>query len=283
MANEAVTYACEMGLASVYTDHSLFGFDDIASIILNRVSKSTLPTVGAAICVSHTCCDNFILRAHMLPSIVHVIPNAVHTSKFIPDLSITVVVVSRLVYRNDGNKKLSSEEMVERERLHDRVEFLGYVPHSSVRDVLVRGNVFLNCSLAESFCIAILEAASAGLFVVSTNVGGVPEVLPPEMIHHADPNVDSLVESLSCAISGKSFQPIRLSFIADQMYSWQRIAGETVTVYDRVIARPRLSLSQRLVRYKTVRHLAGFVVWYACWALHCISLFSLWNCGNHGI
>ena len=37
MVNEAVTYACEMGLASVYTDHSLFGFDDIASIILNRV------------------------------------------------------------------------------------------------------------------------------------------------------------------------------------------------------------------------------------------------------
>lgn len=38
MANEAVTYAAELGLASVYTDHSLFGFDDIASIILNRVS-----------------------------------------------------------------------------------------------------------------------------------------------------------------------------------------------------------------------------------------------------
>jgi phosphatidylinositol glycan class A protein len=169
--------------------------------------------------------------------------------------------------------------MVERERLHDRVEFLGYVPHSSVRDVLVHGNVFLNCSLA------ILEAASAGLFVVSTNVGGVSEVLPPEMIHHADPNVDSLVESLSCAISGKidSTNPFEFHRRVSQMYSWQRVAGETVTVYDRVIARPRLSLSQRLVRYKTVRHLAGFVVWYACWALHCISLFSLWNCGNHGI
>ena len=93
--------------------------------------------------------------------------------------------------------------------MHDHVEFLGYVPHSSVRDVLVRGNVFLNCSLA------ILEAASAGLFVVSTNVGGVSEVLPPEMIHHADPNVDSLVESLSCTISGKLIQPIHLSFIAE--------------------------------------------------------------------
>ena len=37
MVNEAVTYACEMGLASVYTDHSLLGFDDIASIKLNRL------------------------------------------------------------------------------------------------------------------------------------------------------------------------------------------------------------------------------------------------------
>lgn len=37
MANEAITYAAELGLASVYTDHSLFGFDDIASIVLNRV------------------------------------------------------------------------------------------------------------------------------------------------------------------------------------------------------------------------------------------------------
>lgn len=32
-----------------------------------------------------------------------------------------------------------------------------------------------NISL-ESFCIALLEAASCGLFVVSTKVGGVPEV-----------------------------------------------------------------------------------------------------------
>ena len=37
LANEAITYAAELGLASVYTDHSLFGFNDVASIILNRV------------------------------------------------------------------------------------------------------------------------------------------------------------------------------------------------------------------------------------------------------
>ncbi len=44
-------------------------------------------------------------------------------------------------------------------QLHDRVELLGAVPHKNVRDVLVRGHIFLNASLTESFCIAILEAA----------------------------------------------------------------------------------------------------------------------------
>jgi phosphatidylinositol glycan class A protein len=50
--------------------------------------------------------------------------------------------------------------------------------YQQVRDVLVQGHIFLNCSLTESFCIAVVEAACAGLFVVSTNVGGVTEVLP---------------------------------------------------------------------------------------------------------
>lgn len=59
----------------------------------------------------------------------------------------------------DGPKRLLLEEMREKNQLHDRIEMLGAVPHSRVRSVLVRGHIFLNCSLTESFCIAILEAA----------------------------------------------------------------------------------------------------------------------------
>ena len=42
----------------------------------------------------------------------------------------------------------------------------------------VRGDIFINASLTEAFCMAIVEAAAAGLMVVSTAVGGVPEVHP---------------------------------------------------------------------------------------------------------
>ena len=56
--------------------------------------------------------------------------------------------------------------------------------------VLRQGSIFLNTSLTEAFGIAILEAACAGLHVVSTRVGGVPEILPEDMISFAAPTVD---------------------------------------------------------------------------------------------
>ncbi len=55
----------------------------------------------------------------------------------------------------------------------------------------MKGHIFLNTSLTEAFCIAIVEAASCGLFVVSTNVGGVPEVLPDDLILYCEANATS--------------------------------------------------------------------------------------------
>jgi phosphatidylinositol glycan class A protein len=76
--------------------------------------------------------------------------------------------------------------------LYNSVELLGAVPHDKVRYVLNRGHIFLNTSLTETFCMSNLEAASCGLLVVSTDVGGIPEVLPPEMAYLAKPDAKSL-------------------------------------------------------------------------------------------
>ena len=321
LAHEAIVYASELGLASVYTDHSLFGVDDdIASVILNRVLKSSLSTVGAVICVSHTCRENLILRANIDPTLVHAVPNAIDGSKFQPNLDlvqqrtaqtqqrIKIVVISRLVYRKgvdllvgiipkickkhtnvdfiiggDGTKKLALEEMVERERLQERVEFLGSVPHSNVRNVLVRGHIFLNCSLTESFCIAILEAASCGLFVCATNVGGVPEVLPPDMILLAKPNVTEMTNVLDRAIvekvgceGGLAFNPVEFHERIKDMYSWDRVATRTVAVYQQVYNRERLTFLQRLARYRTVGPFAGYVVCLIAVTLHFIVRIVEW-------
>ena len=99
LASEAIVFAATLGLRSVYTDHSLFGLsNDLASVALNRVLQASLATVDAAICVSHTCRDNFVLRTQWqankaaslqrlqlpLSERVRVIANAVHPTQFTP-------------------------------------------------------------------------------------------------------------------------------------------------------------------------------------------------------
>lgn len=54
LAHEGVMHAHHMGIRTVFTDHSLFGFDDAASILTNKLLEGMLNHVDAAICVSHT-------------------------------------------------------------------------------------------------------------------------------------------------------------------------------------------------------------------------------------
>lgn len=48
--------------------------------------------------------------------------------------------------------------------------------------------------------MAVAEAACAGLLVVSTSVGGVPEVLPPDMVELAPCRPDALLAAFGRAI-----------------------------------------------------------------------------------
>eukprot|EP00922_Rhytidocystis_sp_ex-Travisia-forbesii_P018231 GHVS01027114.1.p1 GENE.GHVS01027114.1~~GHVS01027114.1.p1 ORF type:complete len:440 (-),score=57.83 GHVS01027114.1:56-1333(-) len=262
LAHECLFHARTMGYRVVYTDHSLFGFADSACIHVNKVIKCLLSDLDHAICVSHTNKENLVLRAVLNPRIVSVINNAVDSSCFVPKPkqrpappTINIVVLSRLAYRKgidllvdviphvcekmphinfivggDGPKRIILEEMRERHRLHDRVELLGAVPHAEVAGVLQRGHIFLNSSLTEAFCIAIIEAASCGLLVVSTRVGGVPEVLPGHMMRLAEPEATDLCDTLIKSVQDiPAVDPFQFHREVSQMYSWHDVALRTVS------------------------------------------------------
>ncbi len=224
-----------------------------------------------------------MLRGQLDPTLVSVIPNAVDTTQFTPDPSardpdkVVIVIVSRLVYRKgidllftvipeicqrfpnvhfviggDGQKKVGLEEMREKHQLHDRVELLGSVGHADVRNVLVRGHIFLNSSLTEAFCIAMVEAASCGLYVVSTKVGGVPEVLPPHMRLLAEPETNDIVEKLTEAIvliKSKEIDPIQIHAEVKAMYDWDNVAARTEVVYRSIYRNPNPPLLDRLRKF----------------------------------
>ncbi|KAF3500290.1 hypothetical protein F2Q69_00045832 [Brassica cretica] len=303
LCHEALMHARTMGYRVVFTDHSLYGFADVGSIHMNKVLQFTLADIDQAICVSHTSKENTVLRSGLAPGKVFMIPNAVDTAMFKPadvrpssDDVITIVVISRLVYRKgadllvevipevcrlypnvrfvvggDGPKHVRLEEMREKHSLQDRVEMLGAVPHSRVRSVLVTGHIFLNSSLTEAFCIAILEAASCGLLTVSTRVGG---VLPDDMVVLAEPDPDDMVRAIEKAISIlPSINPEEMHNRMKKLYSWQDVAKRTEIVYDRALKCSNRNLLERLSRFLSCGAWAGkvfcmvMIIDYLLWRL----------------
>lgn len=74
---------------------------------------------------------------------------------------------------------------------------------SQVPQVFSNGDIFLNLSITEAFCLANLEAISSGIYVVSTDVGGVAEVLPPDHLCLVEPEINSLIKSLGKIIKNE--------------------------------------------------------------------------------
>ena len=316
MAHEAVLHARTMGYKCVFTDHSLAGFDSAASIHVNKFLSMTLADCAHVICVSHTAKENTVLRASVPPGRVSVIPNAVDAARFRPDASardatgrVTVAVAARLTHRKgshllaatiplacasfprvdfliagDGPMRADLDRMIAREGLSGRVRMLGTVPHAKIsEEVLRRSHAFLSCSLTESFGVAMLEAACSGCLVVATNVGGVPEVLPPDLLFLAETDPGAIVDALSDALdalggpgggggggggdggggrpdsgSDSVVDPVAIHERVAAMYSWDDVAARVETVYERAHA-TRDTLYGRVRRLRLCGVVAGVV------------------------
>ncbi|KKA30157.1 hypothetical protein TD95_005377, partial [Thielaviopsis punctulata] len=142
---------------------------------------------------------------------------------------------TRFIIAGDGPKAIDLQQMIEQNVLQDRVIMLGKVRHEQVRNVMVQGHIYLHPSLTEAFGTVIVEAASCGLYVVATQVGGIPEVLPSHMTVFAKPEEDDLVAATGRAIANLRAGTVHPDLFHDQvrrMYSWVNVAKRAERVYD---------------------------------------------------
>lgn len=166
--------------------------------------------------------------------------------------------------------------MKDKYNLSDRMEILGRVPHHKVREVLCRGHIFLNTSLTEAFCIAILEAASCGLLCVSTNVGGVPEVLPPDMVYLAPARPKPMIHQLEKAIANYKNTPSQTFHERiKQLYSWRNVAVRVERVYDNIHQTPRPTILGRIKNSLSLGLIAG--VASALWLILELMILLFWE------
>jgi L-malate glycosyltransferase len=109
----------------------------------------------------------------------------VHTSNFrpvkrVPDTikifeKVQKEIPSKLILVGDGPDRSECEKLSRQLDLCDKVKFLG--KQEGLVEILSSSDIFLIPSQSESFGLAALEAMACGLPVVSSSVGGLPELV----------------------------------------------------------------------------------------------------------
>ncbi|MCF6269302.1 MAG: N-acetyl-alpha-D-glucosaminyl L-malate synthase BshA [Melioribacteraceae bacterium] len=124
---------------------------------------------------------NKIMRDKLAPNGEKVL---IHTSNFrvVKRVADTIKILdlvkkevpTKLILVGDGPDRSECERLSRELNLQDDVIFLG--KQDGLEEILSCGDIFLMPSQSESFGLAALEAMSCGLPVVSSSVGGLPEL-----------------------------------------------------------------------------------------------------------
>ncbi|MBP1911150.1 glycosyltransferase family 4 protein [Thermococcus stetteri] len=219
---------------------------------------------------------------HFTASPVRVIPNGVDDERFRPigerekervkeELGISgdlILYVSRMSVRKGPHVLLNAFQNIARERgdatlvmvdsgemlpflkaqakflgIEDRVRFMGYVPDGLLPKLYASADVFvLPSTTAEAFGIVVLEAMASGAPVVTTTVGGIPEVIresgsgvlvpPGDEASLAEAVLEILFDKELARKLGEAGRKA-----VERRYSWKVVAGEIESVYEEVLSR----------------------------------------------
>jgi len=112
---------------------------------------------------------------------------------------VAVVPAARLLVAGDGPDRSALERQADAIGLADRVEFLGNVDPDDMATVRARATLLINTSRVDNQPVSLLEALAAGLPVVSTDAGGIPDMVSHDVDALLAPvgNADALGAHLS--------------------------------------------------------------------------------------
>jgi glycosyltransferase involved in cell wall biosynthesis len=84
----------------------------------------------------------------------------------------------KLLFAGDGPESKGLEDFIQKNQLEDYVELKGFVTGEKKREILQSSRIFLFPTFYGEGCpVAVLEAMGAGLAIVSTPVGAIPEIV----------------------------------------------------------------------------------------------------------
>ncbi|MFY9463110.1 MAG: glycosyltransferase family 4 protein [Candidatus Sungiibacteriota bacterium] len=226
-----------------------------------------------------------VVRSHGYCGLCVVIPNGVDIEKFKSQKSKVksvrneniVMTVSRLVPKNgvdiliraiaevkkeipdiccriagDGPERKNLEALARSFDMQDSVTFLGTVPHAELARHLGEVDVFVRMSRSEGMGNAFIEAIAAGVPVIGTHVGGIPDIIE----HEKTGLIAAVDDSADCA--SKIIQLLRDPAYAQMLaeraqekithwFDWERIADYYRRVFSMLLsAEKRITIATGL-------------------------------------
>jgi glycosyltransferase involved in cell wall biosynthesis len=153
----------------------------------------------------------------------------------VKDFRNTQFVISGGGFKQNEEKlrKLARQQGIE-----DKVSFVGYFPDERLPDLYAAADIFVLPALYENFPFAILEAQSTGLPVISTRVGGIPElVIDSQSGLLTDPgDHEQLADAIIKLLQDSSFAEqlgIKARQLVEEKFAWPLVTSQLIDLYQK--------------------------------------------------
>lgn len=250
----------------IITEHASFFERKIEKPYIGRKIKKAIGNADKVLAVSRflkNTMQNYIERE------IEIVPNIVDTNKFKPLKSkpnnkipkiitvggldkddkkgyeLLINTLSKLskdgyVFNcniiGDGPNYNKLKAQIDQLDLSENVFLLGSIPNHELVNYYNESDFFVSSSKKETFGVAITEAMSCGLPVVSIKSGGPEEFITSEVGLLADHNIDALVINMKVMLENyKQYNKYLIRKKVDDNYSEQKYLEKMSVIYDEIL------------------------------------------------
>jgi len=163
-----------------------------------------------------------------------------------PDLLISafarvlkVVPDAKLVIAGSGREEDNLSRQIKGLNITNSVFMVGKLPKEKVAQLMAAADVFVLPSKMESFGLSLLEASAAGVPVVCSNAGGVPEVFQDgfNALLYPPGDDNAMAKAIVCLLQDKELaKTISVNAMETaSRFTWEMAAEQTLRVYEEVL------------------------------------------------
>ncbi|MBU4511567.1 glycosyltransferase family 4 protein [bacterium] len=142
----------------------------------------------------------------------------------------------KILIAGEGPDEKKLKSLAEELNLQDKILFLGHIDHSDLPKYYSAADVFVRPSLSEGLGNVFLEAMAAGLPVIGTPVGGIPDFLEDRKtgLFCEVQNPQSIAEKIKKILEDGELRKILIENglnLVREKYDWNKIALEMERIF----------------------------------------------------